>query len=147
MSDPESAADATPIDQNEAVRSPVPFIAAAVIALLVIGGVLIAAVLRPAEKNVTTSDRLATAIQNFATAQSGTDPARRAATACSGFDPAHSPLGPDAAGKKFEIVRMTDPTANGRRAKVTVTSSVDGHESTSTWNLTQTGNDWFVCSV
>ncbi|WP_067884179.1 Rv0361 family membrane protein [Nocardia vaccinii] len=146
MSDSETAA-ANRIDQNDAVRSPVPFIAAAVIALLVIGGVVIAGMLRPAEKNVTTSDRLAAAIRDFAAAQSGTDAARRAATECGGFDPAHSPLGPDAAGKKIDIVRMTDPTANGRRAKVTVTSSVNGHQSTATWNLTQSGNDWFVCSV
>ncbi|MQY23809.1 Rv0361 family membrane protein [Nocardia macrotermitis] len=146
MSDPETAA-ATPIDQREAVRSPVPFIAAAVIAVLVIGGVLIAAMLRPAEKNVTNYDRLVIAIQNFGAAQSGTDTARRAATACPGFDPAHSPLGPDAAGKKVVIVRTTDPTIDGKRAKVTVTSSVNGRESTSVWNLRQTANDWFVCSV
>ncbi|WP_157121704.1 Rv0361 family membrane protein [Nocardia miyunensis] len=146
MSDPESAA-ATPIEQKDAVRSPVPFIAAAVIAVLVVGGVVIAGMLHPAEKNVTTSDRLAAAIQNFAAAQSGTDAARRAATECGGFDPAHSPLGPDAAGKKIDIVRMTDPTANGKRAKVTVTSAVNGRETTSTWNLIQTGDDWFVCSV
>lgn len=145
MSKPETAAATPEIDQKEAVRSPVPFIAAALIAVLVIAGIVIAGIVHPAEKNVTTSDRLIAAIHNFATAQSGTDAARRAATACSGFDPAHSPLGPDAAGKKIDIVRMANPTVNGHRAKVTVTSSVDGHQNTSTWNLTQSGNDWLVC--
>ncbi|MGY2061393.1 hypothetical protein ACW9HQ_41525, partial [Nocardia gipuzkoensis] len=90
------ADEPTPIDQREPVRSLAPFIAAAVVALLLIGGVVLLGVLRPAENNVTESDRLAVAIRNFATAQADSNADRRATTVCAGFDPAKSPLGPDA---------------------------------------------------
>src|SRR5438105_2639704 len=99
MSDPEPTPEVSPVDQREPVRSAVPFIAAAAVAVLVVVGIVVAALLRPAEKNVTDSDRLASAVREFATAQGGSDTARLAATACTGFDQARSPLGADAAGK------------------------------------------------
>ncbi|RDI63296.1 hypothetical protein DFR76_111315 [Nocardia pseudobrasiliensis] len=140
------ADEPTPIDQREPVRSLAPFIAAAVVALLLIGGVVLLGVLRPAENNVTESDRLAVAVRNFATAQADSNADRRATTVCPGFDPAKSPLGPDAVGKQVEISGIRDATVDGSRAKATVTSKIDGREQTATWNLSKSGDQWVVCN-
>ncbi|ATL71080.1 Rv0361 family membrane protein [Nocardia terpenica] len=138
---------ATPIDQREATRSALPFLIAAVIAVLVVIAVIAMALLRPAENNVTQADRIAAAVKNFAAAQAESDPARRASAACAGFDPAKSPLGPGAAGKKVDITGLTDPAIDGDRAKATVTSEVDGRKTTATWNLTRAdGKTWLVCN-
>ncbi|MBB5914170.1 hypothetical protein BJY24_003037 [Nocardia transvalensis] len=139
------ADDPTPIDQRDTSRSPVPFLAAAVVAVLVVGGIVALAVARPVENNVTDSDRIAIAARNFATAQEDSDAARRATTACAGFDAGRSPLGPDAVGKKVEIVRVTDAVPEGDHARATVTSRIDGHETTSTWNLARGDEGWLVC--
>ncbi|MFI5781031.1 hypothetical protein [Nocardia sp. NPDC051570] len=140
------ADEPTEIDQREAPRSAVPFIAAAVVALLLIGGVVLLGVLRPAENNVTDSDRVAVAIRNFATAQADSDAKRRATTVCPGFDAAKSPLGPDALGKQVEIANVRDTTVEGARARATVTSRIDGREQTATWNLSRPNDQWLVCS-
>jgi hypothetical protein len=137
--------EATPIDQRETPRSVTPFLAAAGVALVVLVAAVVLALARPAERNVTDSDRLITAVHDFATAQTGADPALRAGAACPGFDPARSPLGPDVVGKKVEIATMKDPSIDGDRAKVAVTSKVDGREATGTWYLTRTGGVWRVC--
>ncbi|MFF0493831.1 hypothetical protein ACFYTQ_32830 [Nocardia sp. NPDC004068] len=141
------AVEPTPIDQRETTRSPVPFIAAAVLAVLVIVGIVLLAVLRPAENNVTDSDRVAIAARNFATAQADSDAKRRATTACAEFDAAKSPLGPDAVGKHVEIAGVRDTVIDGDRARATVTSRVDGRERTATWNLVRAGDHWLVCNV
>ncbi|MBF6175435.1 Rv0361 family membrane protein [Nocardia blacklockiae] len=139
------ADDPTPIDQREGTRSPVPFLAAAVVAVLVLAGVVALALSRPVEKNVTDSDRVAIAVRDFATAQADSDAARRATTACAGFDAARSPLGPDAVGRTVEIVKITDTVVEGDRARAAVTSRIDGRETTSTWTLTRGDGAWLVC--
>ncbi|MCM6777345.1 hypothetical protein NDR87_28045 [Nocardia sp. CDC159] len=140
------ADEPTPIDQREPTRSLVPFIAAAVVALLLVGGVVLLGVLRPAENNVTDSDRVAVAVRNFATAQADSDAKRRATTACPEFDAVRSPLGPDALGKQVEIENIRDTTVDGGRARATVTSKIDGRERTATWNLTKSDERWLVCN-
>ncbi|MBF6329085.1 hypothetical protein [Nocardia transvalensis] len=140
------ADEPTPIDQREATRSAAPFIAAAVVALLVIIGVVVLALTRPAEKNVTEADRIAVAVRNFATAQGDDDAARRATTACGGFEAAKSPLGPDAVGKKVEIAKVADTEVTGDHAKATVTAAIGGREQTATWNLVKADDRWLVCN-
>ncbi|MGF6882250.1 type II secretory pathway pseudopilin PulG [Nocardia sp. GAS34] len=145
MSDAETTGEPTPIDQGEPVRSLVPFLAAAVLAVLVIVGIVIAALLHPAEKNLTDADRIANAVHAFVDAQRGTDAAKRAGTECPGFEQARSPLGPDAAGKDIAIDGLKDPHVDGNRATVTVSSKVDGKSATSVWNLTRPQGTWLVC--
>ncbi|WP_280262657.1 hypothetical protein [Nocardia wallacei] len=139
--------DASAIDQRETTRSVIPFVAAAVVAVLVIAAIVALAVARPAEKNVTDSDRIAVAVRNFATAQADSDAARRATTACPGFDERHSPLGPEALGKQVEIGKVADTRIDGDRATAAVTSTIDGRESTATWNLARTDGTWLVCGA
>ncbi|MCX4098941.1 hypothetical protein [Nocardia sp. alder85J] len=141
-----SAPDEQPvaIDQREKTRSAVPFLAAFGLALLVLVAVVLLETLRPAERNVTDSDKMATAVHDYTQAWNAADPAKLAAAVCPGFDPARSPLAA-AAGKKADLVRLTDPSIDGDRGKVTVTDSVDGKESTATWALTRSGGVWRVC--
>lgn len=145
MSDAQTTAEPAPIDQGEPVRSLVPFLAATVVAVLVVVGIVIAALVHPAEKNLTDADRIANAVHAFVDAQRGTDSAKRAGTACPGFVQARSPLGPDAAGRDIEIDGLKDPRPDGNRATVTVTSKVDGKSATTVWNLTRPAGTWLVC--
>jgi hypothetical protein len=135
----------TPTERHDATRTATPFIVASVVAVLVIVGIVLLSVLRPVGKNDTDSDLIALAVRNFAVAQSQSE-GDRAANTCLGFDPAKSPLGPGAVGKKVDIVNVTGSGVTGDRAQATVTSRVDGHESTSIWNLTRTDKFWRVCS-
>ncbi|WP_024801772.1 hypothetical protein [Nocardia sp. BMG51109] len=141
----DDAHDPIPIDQRDTTRSAVPFLAAAAVAVVVIGGGVALALARPTEKSVTPEDRIGVAVGNFATAQADTDAERRATAACQGFDPNRSPLGPDALGKKVEIARITDTAVDGDRAHATVTSRIDGRETTATWTLVHSGGSWLVC--
>ncbi|MFJ1459435.1 hypothetical protein [Nocardia sp. N2S4-5] len=139
------ADEPTPIDQRDSIKSPVPFLAAAVVAVLVLAGIVALALTRPAEKNLTDADRVAIAARDFATAQADSNADRRATTACRGFDAARSPLGPDAVGKEVEIVKVADTAVEGDHARAAVTSRIDGRETTSTWSLTRADGTWLVC--
>jgi hypothetical protein len=133
-----------PISQRDTTRSAAPIIGAAVLTVLVVLGIVLFGVLKPAGKNVTTADRVDIAVRNFARAE-GASEGDRAANTCGGFDPARSPLGPGAVGKQVDVVSVTGITVAGDRATATVTSRIDGHERTSTWNLTRTNSFWRVC--
>jgi hypothetical protein len=132
------------IDQREKTRSALPFLAALVLALVVLVAVVVLETTRPAERNVTDSDKMATAVRDYTDAWNAADPAKLAAATCAGLDPARSPLAA-ATGKKVDLVRLADPSIDGDRGKVTVTDSVDGKESTATWALTRSGGVWRVC--
>ncbi|WP_155981987.1 hypothetical protein [Nocardia sp. BMG111209] len=132
------------IDQREKTRSALPFLAAFAIALVVLVAVVVLEATRPAERNLTDSDKMATAVRDYADAWNAADPAKLTAAACAGFDPARSPLAA-AAGKKVDLVRLADPSIDGDHGKVTVTGSVDGKESSGTWSLTRSGGVWRVC--
>ncbi|RDI46614.1 Rv0361 family membrane protein [Nocardia mexicana] len=141
----ETPEDAPAIDQRETTRSVIPFVAAAVVAVLVIGGIVALALARPVENNVTDSDRIAAAVRNFSTAQADSDAGRRATTACPGFDEGRSPLGPGVLGKQVDVAKVADTRLDGDRATAAVTSAIDGRESTATWHLARIDGTWLVC--
>lgn len=134
------------IDQDE-TRSMLPFLLAAGIIVLVVVGIVIAAIVSPAEKNVTDSDRLAVAARNFTDAQTAADPLNTR-VACAGFDDAHSPLKLEHGDSTptLEFVGLTDPQVTGDRGTAAVTVRIDGKETTSTWNFTHSDSGWVVCN-
>ncbi|MFI6871402.1 hypothetical protein [Nocardia sp. NPDC050406] len=136
---------AVPIDQGE-TRSLLPFLLAAGIIALVVLGIVIAAVVSPAEKNVTDSDRLAVAARNFIGAQTAADPLNTRIV-CAGFDDARSPLRTehDDTPPTLEFVGLADPRVDGDRGAAAVTVRIDGKETTSTWNFTKADSGWVVC--
>lgn len=134
------------VDQTDR-RSVAPFVAAAVIAVLVLGAIVLGGVLSPAEKNVTESDRITAAVRNFVEGSNSTDLVPPPGAGCQGFDPKRSPLaGRSGGGKTVEFIELNDPEVDGDRAKATVTTKVDGDQQTSTWNLTRSGDKWLVCN-
>ncbi|GAA5101997.1 hypothetical protein [Nocardia iowensis] len=148
MSDQQSPAEdeVIVVDQTDK-RSVAPFVAAAVLAVIVLVAITIGGVLSPAEKNVTESDKIAAAVRNFVDGSNSTEMVPPPGTGCPGFDPKRSPLaGRSGAGKTVEITKLVDPMVDGDRAKATVTTKVDGDESTATWNLTRSGDKWLVCN-
>ncbi|WP_067654053.1 Rv0361 family membrane protein [Nocardia harenae] len=131
------------------VRSIVPFVAAGVLAVLVLVGIVIAGVLSPAEKNVTEADKLAAAVRNYADARGRSDTVPPPGTACDGFDEAASPLAEQLGGPEtrteIEVAELADPVVQGDRGRITVTTRVDGRVATATWSLTRAGDRWLVC--
>ncbi|WP_067830500.1 Rv0361 family membrane protein [Nocardia inohanensis] len=133
------------IDQDE-TRTMLPFLVAAVVIVLVIVGIVIAALVSPAEKNVTDSDRLAIAARNFTDARGGAESLEKS-TACEGFDPAKSPLAgkPGEQDPKYAYVKLADPRVEGDKATAQVTWQAGDRESTTTWHFSKSGSSWLVC--
>ncbi|WP_051027546.1 Rv0361 family membrane protein [Nocardia higoensis] len=135
-----------PIDQTDE-RSMTPFIAAGVVAVLVVIAIVLGGVLSPAEKNVTEADRISAAVHNFVEGVNETDEVPPPGAACADFDPGRSPLAaPEDSGKTIELRSVTDHTVNGDRAKATVTTTIDGVAQTGTWNLVRGERGWLVCT-
>ena len=146
-SDPATPRDdsATPIDQRDTTRSAAPFLIAAAIAVIALVGVLVLAIARPAENNVTDPDRVAVAARNFATARSDSDADRRRTTECANFDEQKSPLGPDSVGRKYDIAAVDAVKIDTDHATASVTSQIDGRTSVANWNFTRDKGVWLVC--
>lgn len=138
-----------PGDGEHEVRSIVPFVAAGVIAVLVLAGILIAGVLSPAEKNVTEADKIAAAVRNYADARGRSDMVPPPGTACPGFDEAASPLAEQLGGPEsstdIEVSALENPVVDGDRGRITVTTKVEGRVATATWTLAREGDRWLVC--
>lgn len=134
------------VDQTDK-RSAAPFVAAAVVAVIVLIAIVLGGVLSPAEKNVTEADRIVAAVRNFVDGSNRSDIVPPPGTACQGFDADRSPLaGQDGAGKPVEIAKIDPPMVDGDRGKATVTTTVGGRAATSTWILTRSGDKWLVCT-
>ncbi|MRH91908.1 hypothetical protein GFY24_31490 [Nocardia sp. SYP-A9097] len=133
------------IDQSS-TRSLLPFLVAAGVLVLVVVGIVVAALVSPVEKNVTDSDRLALASRKFLQSRSATGTLDDRVV-CSGFDEQRSPLAPAKAGDgtAFDFVKLADPTLNGDKATAQVTFKTGDRESTSTWHFTHSGSLWLVC--
>lgn len=137
-------------EAGDQTRSMMPFVLAAVIAALVLGVTVLAAVTAPVEKNVTESDRVAAAVYEFAdmSGRSGLVPPEDAV--CADFDPARSPLagrlGEGESGKSVTVAELDKLRVSGDEATVEVTSTVDGRAVTDTWRLVRSGNAWRVCN-
>ncbi|MGY4100200.1 Rv0361 family membrane protein [Nocardia sp. R16R-3T] len=147
----QQGADAEPVievDQTDR-RSMAPFIAAAVFAAVVLIAIVLGAMLSPAEKNVTESDKITAAVQRYAEARAATDDTPPPGVACPGFDESRTPLadqfGGAAAGKSIKVSEIENAMVDGDRAKATVTIEVDGRKTPATWNLTRSGDRWVVC--
>src|SRR5690606_5385381 len=93
MNEERTGSDEQPIvvDQTDK-RSVVPFVAAAVIAVLVLIGIVLGGLLAPAEKNVTEADRFAAAVTNYIDARSRSELRPPPGVACPGFDEEKSGL-------------------------------------------------------
>ncbi|MCA2205490.1 MULTISPECIES: Rv0361 family membrane protein [Nocardia] len=151
MNEEQTGSDDQPIEVDQTdKRSIVPFVAAAVIAVVVLISIVVGGLLAPAEKNVTEADRLAAAVTNYIDARSRTDQRPPPGVACPGFDEAKSGLterlgGPESAAT-IDKKGFANATVNGNRAKIDATVSVGGQSTSSTWNLTRVDGAWLVCT-
>ncbi|WP_040792897.1 Rv0361 family membrane protein [Nocardia paucivorans] len=147
------AADPTgPIERaaGDPTRSVMPFVLAAVVAILVLGGIVLAAVRSPVEKNVTETERVVAAVYDFAemSGRYGLTPPEGAV--CADFDPARSPLvglsENDGSGKAVTVDELDDLRISGDEATVEVTVTVDGRAVTDTWHPVRAHTGRRVCN-
>ncbi|MGW4635894.1 Rv0361 family membrane protein [Nocardia sp. NPDC004415] len=151
MNEERTGSDEQPIvvDQTDK-RSVVPFVAAAVIAVLVLIGIVLGGLLAPAEKNVTEADRFAAAVTNYIDARSRSELRPPPGVACPGFDEEKSGLTERLGGPKSAVTidkkGFANATVNGDRAKIDATVLIGDTPATSTWNLTRVEGTWLVCA-
>ncbi|WP_189025045.1 Rv0361 family membrane protein [Nocardia rhizosphaerihabitans] len=151
MNEEQSGSEDQPIvvDQTDK-RSVVPFVAAAVIAVIVLIGIVLGGLLSPAEKNVTEADRLTAAVSNYIDARSRSELRPPPGVACPGFDEEKSGLSERLGGPKSAVTidkkGFDKATVNGDRAKIDATVQIGDKSSTSTWNLTRVDGAWLVCT-
>jgi hypothetical protein len=151
MNEEQTGSDDQPIVVDQAdERSIVPFVAAAVVAVIVLVGIVLGGLLSPAEKNVTEADRLQAAVTNYIDARGRSEQRPPAGVACPGFDEAKSGLTERLGGPTSAVTvdhkGFDKATVNGDRAKIDATTEVGGNSSTSTWNLTRVDGAWLVCT-
>ncbi|WP_028479456.1 hypothetical protein [Nocardia sp. CNY236] len=134
------------IDQTDK-RTLVPFVAAGVVAVVVLIAIVLTQIFSTAEKNVTTSDRIGAAVHNFVEGYKSTDTMPPPDAACEDFDAGRWPLARQMEdGKSVDVTEVGEPTVNGDRAETSVTTKVDGVEATTVWRLTQSDGRWLVCT-
>ncbi|MBF6211125.1 hypothetical protein IU433_06205 [Nocardia puris] len=144
---PPDEGESIPIDQTDR-RSLAPFVAAAVVAGIVLVAIVLGGVLAPAEKNVTEADRVSAAVRNFVEGTNSSDLVPPPGTGCADFDPERSPLaGQEGSGKTIQVKNIAAPAIDGEKATVSVTTDVEGAERTATWNLIRADGKWLVCTV
>lgn len=152
MSDSGPTDEPAPTDPEDTPpqRAITPFVVAAAIAAVILGGIVLTGWLAPVEKNVTDSDRIAGAVREFAQVSSRYGPEPPHEAVCPGFVPARSPMAgrlqPGETGKDIEITKFGPVQINGETATIEVTSRVEDQEATSTWWLFRTDGDWKVCN-
>ncbi len=152
MSDSGPTDEPAPTDPEDTPpqRAITPFVVAAAIAAVILGGIVLTGWLAPVEKNVTDSDRIAGAVREFAQVSSRYGPEPPEEAVCPGFVPARSPMAgrlqPGETGKDIEITKFGPIEINGENATIEVTSRVEDQEATFTWWLFRTDGDWKVCN-
>ncbi|MFE1595402.1 hypothetical protein [Nocardia sp. NPDC058705] len=151
MNEEQTGSDDQPVvvDQTDK-RSIVPFVAAAVVAIIVLIGIVLGGLLSPAEKNVTEADRLAAAVTNYIDARSRSDLRPPTGVACEGFNEESSGLSEQLGGPKSTVTidgkGFENATVNGDRAKIDATVVVNGNPATTNWKLTRADGAWLVCT-
>jgi hypothetical protein len=151
MNEEQTGSDDQPVvvDQTDK-RSIVPFVAAAVIAIIVLIGIVAGGLLSPAEKNVTEADRLAAAVTNYIDARSRSELRPPTGVACPGFDEETSGLGEQLGGPKSTVTidgkGFENATVNGDRATIDAAIVVNGNPAASNWKLTRVDSAWLVCT-
>ena len=122
--------------------SSAPIMAALVIVVVVIIGVVLLSVLRPADRNVTESDRVGSALVGYIDARKSGDAARIADTLCT---PSTSqPLASE--GNDLDLKTIDGVTVDGEAATTNITVEVDGSEINAAVDFRKVGEDWKVCS-
>ena len=137
-------ADDSEIDQK-GERTPIPFIAALVVVVVVIGYIVISSLVSPAEDNVSDAEQIRIAAHHFVEARSEDDAERKRDTACTGFD--ETAFAERVGGNGgLTITEVTDPAVDSDRATAEVTTKQgDAEAKTTTWTFTKQADDWVVC--
>lgn len=137
-----------------------PFLLALAIVVLVIGGIVIASRVSPAENNITQAQLLTDSISDFVRAQNEGDAELLRATTCEaqvaqlipGSDDDYSSAREEDVAENGELEvdgAPTDYEINGDRGVVTVSTRLDGTDATSTekWRFVRVDGNWLVCNV
>ena len=134
-----------PVPEPAESRTAWPFVAAVVVIAVIALGIVIAGLLSPAEENVTESDRIRVAVNNYVAARDSGDANQLKAATCTNFDADRSPLS-DAPGK-VTVKRVEAATVDGDRAEADVTVAHDDKDDPATsWSFARADGEWRVCN-
>ena len=125
-------------------RTPIPFIAALAVVLVVVAYIVISSVLSPAEDNVSDAEQIRVAAHQFVVARAGDDDERKRDTVCTGFD--ENAFKERVGDGTVTITDFAEPELDADRATAEVTTERDGEDPrTTTWTFVRDSDDWVVC--
>ena len=138
-------------DQHEPAEDPSrttakPFLLAVSIVAIVMIGIIVSALMRPADENRTEADRLNASATDFVRASNNNDDEATDRMTCDAFADDRSPL----AGREGEVTveALSNAQVNGNDATAEVRISADDGKgaTTSTWQFVQGDGRWLVCN-
>ncbi|WP_305092641.1 hypothetical protein [Prescottella sp. R16] len=138
-------------DQPEPAEDPsrttaTPFLLAVSIVVIVMIGMVLAAIISPADEQLTETDRLTASVSDFVRAHNNDDDEAVARMLCDTFAEDRSPI----AGRdgEIEIVEVANARVVGHEATADVRiDAPDGKgETTESWQFVRGDNRWLVCN-
>jgi hypothetical protein len=138
-------------DQHEPAEDPSrttmkPFLLAVSIVAIVMIGIIVSALLSPAEENRSDTDRLNASATDFVRAANNDDPEGVDRMVCEGFATDRSPL----AGREGEVtveeVSNAQVNGNDATADVRINANDSKGATSSTWQFVQGDGRWLVCN-
>jgi hypothetical protein len=119
--------------------SSTPILAALVIAVLLIVGVVLVSVFRPADQNVSENDRVGTAVTRYVDARND---GNLADVLCTPSTP--QPFSSENGEMKLKTIDGI--TVDGTTATADITAEFGGEDISGQMSFTKSGDDWKVCS-
>ena len=138
-------------DQHEPAEDPrrttaKPFLFAVSIVAIVMIGMIVSAIVSPADENQTEAERLTASVHDFVRAENNGDPDAVDAMVCDAFAADRSPV----AGREGEVrvEAVSNARVNGydATADVSVAANDGRGETTSTWQFVLGNGRWLVCN-
>ena len=140
MTDPREPAD----DPSRTTAK--PFLFAVSIVAIVMIGIIVSALVSPAEDNRSDADRVAASVADFARATDNDDDEAVERLVCAGYAEDRSPLA--GRGDEVRVVEVANTQVNGdtATADVRVDANDDIGATTSTWQLVRGEDRWLICN-
>lgn len=123
-----------------------PFLLAVSIVAIVMIGIVVSAILRPADESRTDAEQLNASASDFVRASNNDDDEALDRMVCDGFADDRSPIAGREGEIRVEEVTNTAVDADTATADVRIDAADGKGSETSTWQLVRSGGRWLVCN-
>lgn len=123
-----------------------PFLLAVSIVAIVMIGIVVSAILRPADESRTDAEQLNASASDFVRASNNDDDEALDRMVCDGFADDRSPIAGREGEIRVEEVTNTAVDADTATADVRIDAADGKGSETSTWQFVRSGGRWLVCN-